>query len=166
MMTIMTHVTPQAPVDPATHSGDAPHDAGAAETTIYFDGSCALCSWEISQYEKAASGTDVAFVDVSDPDVALAGDVSREVAMKRFHVRTGDGTPRAGAAGFVAVWEALPSWRWAARLARLPGVMPVLELAYRAFLPVRPLLSRLARLLGAKPMNGKAGNGGRAPHDG
>ena len=39
----------------------------------------------------------------------------------------------------------LSDWLFtAARVAKVPGVLPVLELGYRAFLPVRPYLSRLA----------------------
>jgi hypothetical protein len=38
----------------------------------------------------------------------------------------------------------LPGWRWAARVAALPGVLPTLELGYRLFLPIRPYISRLA----------------------
>ena len=46
-------------------------------------------------------------------------------------------------AAFVEVWTRLPRWRWAARIASLPGVLITLELGYRIFLPVRPILSRL-----------------------
>ena len=64
-----------------------------------------------------------------------------------------------GAAAFVEVWTRLPRWRWAARAASLPGALAALELGYRIFLPVRPIISRVfGRVLklqsifdGAKP---------------
>ena len=58
-----------------------------------------------------------------------------------------------GAAAFVEVWAQLKGWKWLAALARLPGVTFLLEGLYRAFLPVRPALSRAAKALGLKPLN-------------
>jgi hypothetical protein len=37
----------------------------------------------------------------------------------------------------------LPSWRWAARAASLPGALAAPELGYRMFLPIRPFISCL-----------------------
>ena len=76
---------------------------------------------------------------------ALAEDLTKQQAMKRFHVRCSDGLLLSGAAAFVAVWRTLPRWQRAARLAALPGILTILEVAYRLFLPVRPILSKLFR---------------------
>ena len=82
-------------------------------------------------------------MDVSRSEETLAVDLTKQQAMKRFHVRGNDGLLLSGAAAFVAVWHTLLRWRLAARLAGLPGIIEILEVAYRLFLPVRPALSKL-----------------------
>jgi predicted DCC family thiol-disulfide oxidoreductase YuxK len=118
-----------------------------AQSTVYFDGSCPLCRAEIGYYQRIDQAHAICFVDVSQAGAMTPDGVTPEAAMARFHVRAADGQVLSGAAAFVDVWQRLPKWRWAARVAALPGVLPLLELGYRAFLPVRPYLSRLARRL-------------------
>jgi hypothetical protein len=50
---------------------------------------------------------------------------------------------QSGARGFIALWLSLPGWRWLGRIASVPPMPHLLELMYRAFLPVRPFLQRL-----------------------
>ena len=76
---------------------------------------------------------------MSSDDFTGDGEITRQEAMSRFHVRLADGRQVSGARGFVEVWRVVPSWSWLARLARGPGILPALELLYRFFLRVRPL---------------------------
>ena len=119
--------------------------------TLYFDGSCALCSAEIAHYRAQDKASSIAFVDVSEPAAEMGANLTREQAMTRLHLRYSDGTIVSGAKAFVGLWSRLPGWRWAARLANTPGVTPALEFSYRLFLPMRPTISRIiARLIGVR----------------
>ncbi len=119
--------------------------------TVLYDGDCPLCRREIAHAKGLAdrrSDSALCFVDIScagDGDHRFAAD--RAALLARFHVQRADGSRLDGAAAFVAMWGRLPGWRWLARLARIPGVLPIMELAYRNFLRVRPVLQALARRL-------------------
>lgn len=117
--------------------------------TIYFDGSCPLCRAEISHYRGQIGASRLYFRDVSRADQPLEPDLTRADAMSRFHVRRGDGQLVSGAAAFVRIWSELPRWHWAARIASIPGVMTLLEVGYRLFLPARPALAWVFRKIQA-----------------
>jgi len=99
-----------------------------------------LCRAEIGYYRRKDSLEALSFIDVSKPDAAVPVGLTQSRAMERFHVRAGNGELLSGAAAFVELWVRLPRWRWAARAAAIPGVLPVLELSYRLFLRGRPML--------------------------
>lgn len=117
----------------------------ADRTTVYYDGSCPLCRTEIDFMRRRDRDGRVEFADIAaDPSVLPEG-LAPDRAMARFHVRGPDGALHDGAAGFAAMWAELPALRPLARLARVPGVIWVLERLYRGFLRVRPRLQPLAR---------------------
>lgn len=111
-------------------------------TIVYYDGSCPLCRREIAIYRRLEPLSELRWEDVSRADARLPAGLDTRAAMARFHVALPGGELRSGARGFVALWRVLPGWRWLGRFASLPGVTPLLELAYRAFLPLRPRLQR------------------------
>lgn len=121
--------------------------------TVLYDGACPLCRREIAHMRRLAEGeaeSGLCFLDVS-ADTSACSEAERSALLARFHVQQADGTRLSGAQAFVAMWARLPGWRWLARLARLPGVTPVLELAYRGFLRVRPALQKLAHRMDGNP---------------
>ena len=135
-----------------------PHVSGMTETTdkstkltVYYDGACPLCTAEIGHYETRDGAEAVCFVNIAEEDAHTGADLDRAAALKRFHVRKPDGTLLSGAAAFAEIWDTLPGWRRFARLARLPGVLWLLEIGYRLFLPIRPIMSRIASRFGAAP---------------
>ncbi len=132
-----------APVDRMLDIQEPRLNPKPSQSTVYFDGSCPLCRAEIGHYRGQDQAGALCFVDVSEPGAETPEGVGRQRALRRFHVRAGDGRVLSGAAAFVEIWARLPRWRWAARAAALPGALTALEWGYRMFLPVRPFLSRL-----------------------
>ncbi len=83
------------------------------QVTVYFDGSCPLCRREIGFYKNSAGSDQIIWQDVSRvSDGQVAGDLSCQQAMARFHVRGADGALKSGAAAFVELWMSLKYWRW------------------------------------------------------
>ena len=123
---------------------------------LYFDDYCSLQSAEIKYYASQDGSCQRRFIDVSAMDADLGSGLVRGAAMRRFHVRLPHGTLLSGVRAFVAVWASLPGWLWAAQLANVPGVITILELAYRAFLRVRPLLAKMAGYFGAQAARGSS----------
>jgi predicted DCC family thiol-disulfide oxidoreductase YuxK len=115
--------------------------------TILFDGACPLCRREIAVYrdlQPLQPDSTVSFVDISNAAVPLPAGTTREQLLARFHVQSPDGQLLSGAQAFLALWAALPGWRWLALIGRLPGASWVMERLYRLFLRWRPALQRLA----------------------
>ena len=112
--------------------------------TVMYDGACPLCRREIGLYQSLEPSEPVAWLDVSRAESQM-NPVEQAQYMSRFHVRQKDGVLLSGAAAFVALWLVMPGWRWLGKIGRLPGVTPLLELAYRGFLRLRPHLQRWMR---------------------
>jgi predicted DCC family thiol-disulfide oxidoreductase YuxK len=110
-----------------------------------YDGACPLCRREIGVYRNLRSETSVCFADVSDASVSLPAGATRQQLLARFHVQRHDGELLSGAEAFLALWAALPGWRWLALAGRVPGAAWLMERAYRLFLRRRPALQRLVR---------------------
>lgn len=115
--------------------------------TVLYDGACPLCRREIGIYRNLRSDTPVRFADVSDAALPLPAGSTRQQLLARFHVQRQDGELLSGAQAFLALWAALPGWRWLAWAGRLPGAAWLMERAYRLFLRARPTLQRWATRL-------------------
>jgi 3-demethoxyubiquinol 3-hydroxylase len=137
---------PRAP-QPAAVAQGAPARADDTLTVLY-DGACPLCRREIGLYQGLAAAQPACalqFADVSDAATGLPPGSQRDALLARFHVQHADGRLSSGARAFTALWARLPGWRWLAVLARVPGVTPLMEVSYRGFLRLRPLMQRTAR---------------------
>ena len=115
--------------------------------TVLYDGACPLCRREIGVYRGLRPNAPVCFADISDAAQPLPPGATREQLLARFHVRGRDGQLLSGAQAFLALWAALPGWRWLAWAGRLPGAAWAMERTYQLFLRWRPMLQRWASRL-------------------
>lgn len=122
-----------------------PAPSGTAESalSVYFDGACPICKREIAFYRRRRGADAIEWVDLrksATEDVAPG--LSCSVALARFHIRTPDGSLKSGAAAFAELWQALPAFRIAGKIAAWPPVAYLLEWGYRGLLKVRPTVGR------------------------
>lgn len=143
-MQAQTQPEPQPLADPA------PPCAGL---TVLYDGACPLCRREVAVYRGLQPLQPLQWRDVNQPLPALPAGTTPGQLLARFHVQQADGRLLSGAAAFVALWQALPGWRWLGRLGAWPGVTPLLEWGYRGFLRLRPWMQRVARAFEPLPMS-------------
>ena len=118
---------------PSTSPESAQPDRGI---TVLYDGDCPLCSREIAWYRGQTASESIRWVDLARCEQSDLPTGFRDVALRRFHLLEADGHAVTGAAAFLRLCAAYP------RLARLPGVLPLLERGYRLFLRLRPTLAR------------------------
>lgn len=111
-----------------------------ARVTVWYDGACPLCRREIAVIQRFDKRGAIDFVDVSG-DAPRHCPISQADLLARFHVQE-NGTVLSGAAGFAAMWRAIPLLRPFGEIARLPILDRVFEGLYRQFLRVRPRLQR------------------------
>lgn len=131
---------------PSTPAIDSTQAGSAGGACVYYDGGCPLCRAEIATYRRTAGAESLQWVDAHACGAAdLGPGLERPDALARLHVRRADGTLVQGARAFVEIWAALPRWRWLARVARLPGLLPLLEGGYVVFLRLRPMWRPAAR---------------------
>ncbi|MBO22421.1 MAG: hypothetical protein CMM26_08650 [Rhodospirillaceae bacterium] len=116
-----------------------------ASVTVYYDGACPLCSREIDFYRRFRGASNIVWIDIADSgDHNIAPDLPSAAARARFHVRTSSGTLLDGGAAFAHLWSALPAFRWAGLLFRMPPLGWCLDRLYDGFLKLRPRLQRFA----------------------
>ena len=114
------------------------------DLTVFYDGSCPLCSREIAVYSRRDTAGRIHWADVSScSPQALPEGLTRQDALARFHVQRADGALISGAGAFAELWMRTPGFRWFGRIARLPIIHGVLDRAYGIFLDSRPVLQKL-----------------------
>ena len=121
----------------------------APQSTVFFDGSCELCRAETWHYRRKDHVGALCFIDISEPQVAPPEGITHQQAMRRFHVRAGDGRVllRRGRTcrGLVSVAQVALG-----RAHRVPAGSPdcpgdgLRDFSFRPTIPLEPLWPRSA----------------------
>ena len=98
---------------------------------IYYDDECEFCRGMLRRFGRTLARRRFTFVPLQAPGAARVLGVSDEHLLDEMRVRLDDGVVCGGASALVAIarriWWAWPLWA----LSGVPGVMPLLDVAYR-----------------------------------
>lgn len=113
------------------------HSANAGQTpkaTIFFDGSCPMCSREIAHYRRLRTADQLYWIDIAS-DVEKLADygLDSDIVMSRFHVLDASGNWQTGAWGFAEMWSHLPYYRWLSSFLNAFHLLPSVDRGYRHF---------------------------------
>ena len=112
--------------------------------TVFFDGSCPICSKEINFYKMRAGADELSWVDVSDEEIPIPIQTrSREELMARFHVLSSSGELVSGGAAFAELWASLPAFKIFGKIFKLPILRFLIDVGYDIFLTLRPKFQNL-----------------------
>ena len=112
--------------------------------TVFFDGSCPICSKEINFYKMRAGADELSWVDVSDEEIPIPIQTrSREELMARFHVLSSNGELVSGGAAFAELWASLPAFKIFGKIFKLPILRYLIDVGYDIFLTLRPKFQNL-----------------------
>ncbi len=113
---------------PVTPMKDEPANTG--DMRVLYNAECPVCRFEIDHYARrvTAQGLPVRFDDLNRADLGEWG-VSADAAARRLHVLR-DGQVISGIPAFLALWQAMPRYRWLAWVVGLPGVRGLATLIY------------------------------------
>lgn len=117
--------------------------ASKINKTVYFDGICYLCSFEISHYRKMRGAQTIRFLDITSAEFnAALENVDPYKIHESLHVKDAQGVLYTGVDAFIEIWKEIPALNKWAKVAQINSVKSVLNVFYKGFAKVRPHLPR------------------------
>lgn len=106
----------------------------ANKTIMFYDNGCPICRREVAHYQRLDRAHRVRWVDIcEDKEILKDYGLNESDAMARLHAIDSDGRMVKGAWAFAAVWEALPRYRYLAKLLQNLRLLPLLNHIYGPF---------------------------------
>jgi predicted DCC family thiol-disulfide oxidoreductase YuxK len=99
---------------------------------MFYDGGCPVCMRGVRHFQRLDWARRIRWVDIMVEREALEPyGVDFAEAMDQLHVLDDRGRLAKGAYAFAALWSQLPWYRWLAAVARLPGILCIIDLVYQ-----------------------------------
>ncbi|MEM8773346.1 MAG: DUF393 domain-containing protein, partial [Pseudomonadota bacterium] len=100
--------------------------------TVYFDGECPICNFEVAFYQRRDKFHLITWTDITQiPDGQLPRGKSRPELLGKFHTIDQSGRWHIGVDAFHAIWQRLPWFSHFAPLFITPGIRQLTNIAYR-----------------------------------
>lgn len=114
--------------------------------TVFYDGSCRVCSREMDHYRRRNPQRRLNFIDITQEDFSPeAFGRTRQQFMAELHVRDASGRFYAGVDAFLALWCAFPAgslYRLFGLFVSMPGLHLAAQFGYALFARNRHLLPK------------------------
>ena len=113
------------------------------KVTMFHDGDCPLCKYEVKMMQKLDVSNAIHWVDITKDKSALekAG-INYQQAMARVHVQDENQNMKTGVHGFILVWEKLPYYRKIVPVIKnVPFLLFILNKLYTLFAKYRLTLT-------------------------
>lgn len=90
------------------------------DTRVLYNETCPVCRFEIDGYRRSAAKDNLP-IRFDGMGAAADWGLTPDQAARRLHV-IHQGQLLSGIPAFLALWSAMPRWRWLARLVAVPGI--------------------------------------------
>ncbi len=106
--------------------------------TVFYDGSCPLCTREIARWRHAPFACDIEWLDITDNDrELLRRGIDPGKAMLELHTQTDSGEIYTSVESYALLLSQLPRWYLLGRFMSLPIIKPLLTHSYNGLTRLR-----------------------------
>lgn len=112
--------------------------------TIYYDGSCRMCSAIIKKVDGSLQKDKFNPKDITKD--ALPKNITKTAAMKEIHVVDEEGKIYKNAEAILKILEEYPKWKFLVAIGRLPIIKQLLPIGYKLIAANRHSLSGYSKL--------------------
>lgn len=114
-----------------------------AETTLFYDGACHLCSREAAHYRRLLPEDKLALINIAAENFdAAAHGLDAKAVNRTMHAQKAGGEVVTGIDAFALIWQQLPRYAWLATMTRTPGIRQSMLAGYAVIAKLRPWLPK------------------------